>query len=331
MDLLGEVLLSLKVASNSGGIYALGDRWGLSMPAMPTTYAYSFCCIDTPFWILRDAIAPIELQPGDSILVLNGATFRIASSVDADCVDLFEYWERNALPKLVPSAKQTAPIAGLSLGEKPLHGHLLSLAFLLQGTQGNALLSALPEVIVLRGSARGLFPWMDSMLEFLANEQTAATPGYVATATHLAELIFTSFIRAHVLSLPSDSIGWLRGIGDKRIGHALAQIHSNPGRPWTAEALAKQAGMSRHTFGRRFTKLVGQSPIEYLIDYRMQLAAEKVLARKLSIAQIAELVGYESERAFREVFKKRFGLPPLRFAKERERLQEDRAVFQGHP
>ncbi|NKJ49022.1 hypothetical protein CIC12_20240 [Burkholderia sp. SG-MS1] len=325
MDLLGEVLLSLKVASNSGGIYALGKDWGLAVPKMPSAYAYAFCCIDTPFWILRDTPPPLELQPGDSILVLHGAKFRIASSVDADCVELFDYWEEHELPKLLPGAKQTAPIAGLKLGDEPRQGRLLSLAFLLQDAGGNALLSALPDVILLRGSARGFFPWIGSMLEFLANEQTSATPGYVATATHLAELIFTSFIRAHALSLPSDSVGWLRGIADKRIRHALALIHSNAGFPWTTEALAGEAGMSRHTFGRRFAKLVGQSPIEYLIDCRMQLAAEKVMEGRLSIAQIAEVVGYESERAFREVFKKRFGLPPLRYAKVQAQLQRDAA------
>jgi len=78
--------------------------------------------------------------------------------------------------------------------------------------------------------------------------------------------------------------------------------------------LAKEAGMSRHTFGRRFTRIVGQSPIDYLIDLRMQVAAERLRAGD-PVARVAEAAGYLSERAFREVFRRRFGMPPLRYSK----------------
>ncbi len=315
MDLLGEVLLSLKVEANSGGIYSLGETWGLAVPSMSPAYAYAFCCIDTPFWLLRDDQEPLQLQPGDSALLLHGAAFRVASAVDAECVDLLEYWASHKLPILRSQARQGAPIAGLELGAEPRGKRMLTLAFLLNADGGNPLLSALPTVILLRGSASGLFPWIATLLDFLASEQTSAKAGYLATTTHLAELIFTSFIRAHALSVSADSTGWLRGMADKRIRQALASIHAHPGQPWTTESLAQQAGMSRFTFGRRFTKLVGQSPIEYLIDWRMQVAAEQVLAGQHSVARIAEAVGYQSERAFREVFKKRFGQPPLRYAK----------------
>lgn len=315
MDLLGEVLLSLKVQANSGGIYALGEPWGLSMPAISATYAYAFCCIDSPFWLMQTQHPPLQLLPGDSALVLQGEAFRVASAPTAECIDLLDYWDKRGLPRLQPGTRQSAPIAGLELGTGRKDKRMLVLAFLMQAAASNPLLSALPPVIVLRGSASGLFPWMNSLLDFLVSEQTSAKAGYLATATHLAELILTSFIRAHALSVSADRTGWLRGMADKRIRQALASIHAHPGQPWTTERLAQQAGMSRFTFGRRFTKLVGQSPIEYLIDWRMQVAAEQVLAGQHSVARIAEAVGYQSERAFRQVFKKRFGQPPLRYAK----------------
>ncbi|WP_028627136.1 AraC family transcriptional regulator [Metapseudomonas resinovorans] len=319
MDLLGEVLLSLKVKANSGGIYSLGSEWGFDVPAMPAAFAYALCCIDTPYWVMLDGQAPLQLQPGDSALLLHGAAFRMGSSPTSECVDLHEYWLHHNLPVLTPSSRQGAPISGLALGEAPRNSRMLTLAFVLHDGDGNnPLLRSLPPMILLRDSASGLFPWISTLVTFLANETTAAKAGYLATATHVAQLILTSFIRAHALFVPTDSTGWLRGMADKRIRQALASIHTRPGDPWTTESLATEAGMSRFTFGRRFTKLIGQSPIEYLIDWRMQIAAEKLLEGQHSIARIAEEVGYQSERAFREVFKKRFGHPPLRYAKRHQ-------------
>ncbi|MNI92123.1 Helix-turn-helix domain protein [compost metagenome] len=56
----------------------------------------------------------------------------------------------------------------------------------------------------------------------------------------------------------------------------------------------------------------------------MQLAAELVLQRRDSVARIAEAVGYQSERAFRELFIRHFGMPPRDYAKhhaeEREQI-----------
>ena len=113
-----------------------------------------------------------------------------------------------------------------------------------------------------------------------------------------------------------DQPGWLRGLSDPGVGHALACMHGRAGEPWTAESLAREAGMSRATFARRFGALIGQPPIDYLTGCRMQQAAEQLVAGKRSVAQVARGLGYRSEWAFRQAFSRRFGLPPLRFAKQ---------------
>ncbi|WAB99240.1 AraC family transcriptional regulator [Pseudomonas putida] len=314
MDLLGEVLLSLKVESNSGGIYTLGNPWGLSVPAFPVASAYALFCLDVPMWLMASNQAPVRLEPGDSVLLLHGIAYRVASSPDSDCVDLMEYWHANELPKLVAGKSQAAPISGLELGEGEKVGCMMILAFLLQAAQSNPLLHALPSVIHLKASTSGIFPSIGSLVEFLVEEETASRPGYVATAAHISNLIISSFIRAYALSAPQDRSGWLKGIADRRIRQALAAMHARPGDPWTTDSLAVESSMSRHTFGRRFTRLVGQSPIDYLIDLRMQIAAEHLRAGR-PVARVAEAVGYNSERAFREVFRKRFGVSPLRYSK----------------
>ncbi|MCU1785200.1 AraC family transcriptional regulator [Pseudomonas sp. 13B_2.1_Bac1] len=315
MDLLGDVLLSLKVEANSAGIFELRENWGLDMPPLSDNYSLAHCCIDSPFWLLVKDREPIYLEPGDSVLLLRGLPYALASSPAAARADLQSYWTDRGLPLLAPGHRQAAPLTGLELGEGNKVGRMLTLAFLLQAGDGNVLTKALPPVIHLRGSASGLFPWIGTLLDFLVCENTASHNGYTATASHLSNLILTSFIRAYALSLPSHSTGWLRGLADRRISQALVSMHSHPEASWTAEALAERAGMSRQTFGRLFTKLVGQSPIDYLIALRMQMAAEAIRAGR-PVALVAEQVGYQSERAFRELFKRRFGMPPLRYAKQ---------------
>lgn len=67
----------------------------------------------------------------------------------------------------------------------------------------------------------------------------------------------------------------------------------------------------------RFTAFVGQPPMQYLANWRMQLAANHLQSGTDSVAQIAESVGYESEAAFSRAFKKVVGTPPSHWRKQR--------------
>jgi len=55
---------------------------------------------------------------------------------------------------------------------------------------------------------------------------------------------------------------------------------------------------------------LGQPPLSYLTEHRMRLAAWKLAHTRLSIAQIADQVGYRSETAFSQAFKRHHGEPP---------------------
>lgn len=313
MDLLGEVLLSATIEANSIGMFHANDAWGFSMPQLDDSMAFAYSVIDSPCWLLRPGAQPEKLSKGDSALVLHGAIHSLASSPEVKQIPLLEHWARQSLPGLNPHTKRYAPLHfGFDAGTSA--PRLLTIAYVLRNPARSPLLSILPDTILLRGSGSGLFPWLPATLEFLAAEESVGKPGYLATATHLAELIFSSFLRAHVLSAPMLSPSWLRGLSDARIGRALAAIHARPGDTWTIPLLAAEAGMSRATFARRFPELVGQSPASYLLSWRLHVAAERIVARKESIGAIAEYVGYKSEAAFRHVFKRRFNLSPLQYA-----------------
>lgn len=315
MDLLGDVLLSLKVGANSVGIFECGSPWGMDVPTTSPANAYLFCAVDTPFWLALENHPPQRLEAGDTALILRGPRFSFSSDLHCNRVAMEDYWAANHLPRLTVGSRQNTPLHDLKLGSAPYEGHVLTMGLILGGATDNHLLRALPNLITLKKSSKALFPWLSSLLEFLTAEQAAPTPGYTATASHLAELIFTSLVRAYALTAPEGQTGWLSGIRDPRISKALIAMHRSPEHPWTLERLAEQSGMSRFSFGRLFVKRTGQTPIEYLIECRMQLAAELILQGGRGISRVAEAVGYQSDSAFRQHFIRHCGMTPRAYAK----------------
>jgi len=87
-------------------------------------------------------------------------------------------------------------------------------------------------------------------------------------------------------------------------------MHGDPGRDWSVPELAECARLSRSAFAERFGHVLGQPPLSYLTEHRMRLAAWKLAHTRLSIAQIADQVGYRSETAFSQAFKRHHGEPP---------------------
>ena len=126
----------------------------------------------------------------------------------------------------------------------------------------------------------------------------------------LAQALFVQVLRAAVDS--GVDVGLLAALGDPRIGPTLASIHAAPDKCWSLEDFAKQASLGRTAFSERFKKLVGESPMRYLQQWRMQVAQDLLLDSDLSVAQIAANVGYESEVSFRQSFRKEMGTTPGR-------------------
>jgi AraC-like DNA-binding protein len=77
--------------------------------------------------------------------------------------------------------------------------------------------------------------------------------------------------------------------------------------------LARRVSLSRATFSKRFTRLVGRPPLAYLTWWRMTLAARFLQDGDRILANIAERVGYTSQYAFATTFKRHHGVPPGRY------------------
>jgi len=136
-------------------------------------------------------------------------------------------------------------------------------------------------------------------------------PGSEVVANRLAEALFIQAIRAHIASgAESCQQGWLRAIFDPQIGASLNSIHENVNRGWTVESLAGAAGMSRSAFAARFKELLGQTPLEYVTEWRMQKAMQLLQQNDKKLIEVAQSVGYETDAAFSKAFKRIMGLSP---------------------
>ena len=129
------------------------------------------------------------------------------------------------------------------------------------------------------------------------SESRERSAGSDVVLLRISELLFVEVIRRHVDALPPDQTGWLAGLRDPVVSQALALLHRDPARAWSLHSLAREVAVSRSVLAERFTRLVGQAPIQYLTRWRMQLAARGLLEGK-PVARVGLDVGYESEATF---------------------------------
>jgi AraC-like DNA-binding protein len=148
------------------------------------------------------------------------------------------------------------------------------------------------------------------LLQAGVRETLASRPGAESMLAKLAELMFVEALRRYAEALPPEGRGWLAGVRDAQVGRALALLHGDPGRSWTVDELAREVALSRSALAERFAALVGEPPIQYLMRWRLALAARTLRSGGEAIARVAQRSGYESEAAFSRAFKREFGMPP---------------------
>ncbi len=174
-------------------------------------------------------------------------------------------------------------------------------------------LGGLPSVfkVSVRDGVTG--GWLENSIRFSVEEACASRAGSAAVLARLSETLFVETLRRYIAALPDDQTGWLAGARDPEVGRALALLHRQPSHPWTIAGLAKEVGAARSVLAERFRRFLGQPPMAYLTQWRLQLGAQMLTSTSHSVSQIASEAGYESEAAFNRAFKREFGLPPARF------------------
>jgi AraC-like DNA-binding protein len=189
-----------------------------------------------------------------------------------------------------------------------LRSTFLSATWELSSQVSGRLLDAVPEVAVV--PAGEVDP---ALADLLAREVQRDLPGQDVVLDRLVDLVLVSALRQWFSRPESDPPAWWAARSDPVVGRALALVHDEPGRDWSLERLAAAVHVSRATLSRRFTDLVGQSPMAYLAQWRLACAADLLSVSSDSVEQIARRVGYTSPFAFSAAFRREYGRSPRAF------------------
>lgn len=179
--------------------------------------------------------------------------------------------------------------------------------FSFESTSGNPVMSALPDVMHVRGEESG--GAYRQLAQLLVNEANQGGFGSQAVMDRLADALFVMALRQHLATTPTRR-GLFAALADSRLKKALDVIHNRPGEDWTVASLAEVACLSRTAFAERFAEVLEETPYQYLTRWRMAQALKLLRDPRLSVAHVAERLGYQTEAAFRRSFKRVHGYGP---------------------
>jgi AraC-like DNA-binding protein len=247
----------------------------------------------------------VELAEGDLVMFPAGDRHVLATASDASLTlepteisgESLDLLRRNEIVplKVGNSGSATRIVCGYLACDKRL---------------AEPILRSLPRLLKVGMRDGTTAAWVHSSIRYSVAQSGSSRPGSAMVLARLSEVLFAEAIRQHMDTLPPNETGWLAALRDRYVGRALALLHEQPAQPWTVDELAHKVGLSRSALGQRFASLIGTPPIEYLMRWRILLAAKRLRESGAPIIAVAADVGYESEAAFNRAFKREFGLPP---------------------
>ena len=294
---VGKLLDSLRMDSAFFTAANLSSPWATGMPAMPN------CMM---FHIVIEGSAQFEteatsfmLKQGDFVLFPKGER-HVISDGQCTCVTplsdlpIKNVTERYETLDFGGQGEVTVLVCGVLLFEHPL---------------AIKLLGVLPSYITIEDNVEST-SIVTSIGDLLASETQRMSVGAEAVIARLADILVIAAMREYLRGVDDAKLGWLTALQDHRIGKSLQLLHDNPARHWSIDELATEVGMSRTSFAQHFKKLVGDTPIDYLTEWRMSLAYSRLQLSKDTVLAIALDIGYQSEAAFSRAFKKTIGKRP---------------------
>lgn len=242
------------------------------------------------------------LRAGDILVLPTGQRHRLeraGAAAVADAVDLTHAFQGHS----------DAPII-LGDSSHEVGTHILSACCHFDADMGQPLLSALPAAVHVQGSQNSLPEWLRIGIEFLMQELRQSRPGRQTILNRLGDIWFIECLRTYIEALPAANDNWLRALKDPALATVLSAVHRAPEHNWRVTELAELAFLSRSAFAERFQRIMGKPPLTYVSEHRMRLASWQLKHTDQPICRIAEAVGYASETAFGQAFKRSHGLAP---------------------
>lgn len=256
-------------------------------------------------WLIADEGDPVEIGPGDIAVVRAPTHYNLADALST------------SPQMIIHPGQRCCDLDGNSLHQAMMHGvrswgndaegptMFLVGAYEHLSDISDRLLRALPPVLSLSGAE-----WESPLVAILCEEMTKDEPGQAAVLDRLLDLLVTAALKAWFATHDSRRPQWWRSQGDRVVERALRLMHDDPAYPWSLDTLAADAGASRASLARRFRECVGESPMAFLRNWRMALAADLLCEPNETVGTVAEKVGYATPFAFSAAFKRVRGMSP---------------------
>ena len=297
-DPFSDILTLTNAEAIVTGGFTAGGPWAIRFPGRDKVKF--FAVIKGACWAQLDGeTRPILFETGDVGLLAVRRSFVLSSAIGVEAVDAHELFSR--------AEGRTTATLGDGQDFTHIGGHVM-----LDPVRGRLLADILPPWIHIKAAApeATVFRWL---LDRLMNERAAQAPGARLASTQLTQLLFIQILRAHLKDASGLPPGWMRALADARVAPALRLMHDDPARTWHLEELAKACAMSRTTFATHFRDVSGVPPLTYLLHWRMRLAERCLRDGAAPVSAIALSLGYTSESAFSNAFKRFSGRSPRAF------------------
>lgn len=303
MDILNDILDTLDL---NGALYFRTDfsgSWAVTVPVLESAARFHLVVQGQCTFAMPNETS-ITLNPGDLILIPRGQTHILSDSPVESAPPLETVLEQ--------AAYDGKGILIVGDGDKSASTQLICGHLTFRENADHPMLRALPNYLLTTASERAENPWLDDVLRLVSRQMFSGHVGSDASVKRLSEVMFIEILRIAIED-QRDIKPILKGFHDPHVGKALSLLHKTPAAHWTVKSLAKEVGMSRSSFADKFAELIGQGPMSYLSDWRLQKALFLLDESNIPVQQVAERIGYQSPAAFTRAFAGKFGLSPSQY------------------
>lgn len=196
------------------------------------------------------------------------------------------------------------------LGAHKLTGQELWFAQVEWAGNQNPLRRALDEIVEFDLTKA---PETQALIQVILDEHTEPRCGGQWVLNRLGDVLLVRLLRDQI-EKGSAQPGLIAGLADERLSRAIVAMHDHPGRVWTNQDLAQEAGLSLSRFNELFAQQVGETPMGYLRRWRLTLARQD-LQRGDRVDAVSRRYAYGSPEAFTRAYRKAYDEAPIAMRK----------------
>ncbi|MEU3018556.1 MULTISPECIES: AraC family transcriptional regulator [unclassified Nocardiopsis] len=344
MDVLSDVISTVRTGLPHSARVEWRAPYATRFPEIPG--AKFMVVLQGSTWLSVDGREPLQLGPGDVLFLPRGRAHTLSDSPEpphegVDCAAVLRAaaMSGQTMPTLVCSRGSArtkemppTPAFGAATVGEPGDGApscvTVGGSYHASASRPHPLLAELPSVVHLPAKV-GQRSELPLAVGLLGRELGSNRPGGDTLVPHLLDMLVVYILRTYLEEVAATKegagCGFAGALRDPAVHAAIQAVHRDPAHPWTVAELGARAGLSRAAFSRRFTALVGQSPLAYVTWWRLTTASRMLREEDVPIGSVATRVGYSSQFAFANAFKREFGQSPGRY-REAARDVTERSV-----